>query len=69
MDYQSDWLRRVDPMFCCHEFYPNHGLDDLLGCAEADRVEIPASSPEAVRFARRLSPGATWVGELTPSSP
>jgi beta-galactosidase GanA len=24
-DYQSDWIRRVDPMYWCHEFYPNHG--------------------------------------------
>jgi len=24
-DYQSDWLRRVDPMYWCHEFYTNHG--------------------------------------------
>jgi hypothetical protein len=24
-DYQSDWLRRVDPAYWCHEFYPNHG--------------------------------------------
>jgi len=23
-DYQSDWLRRVDPEYWLHEFYPNH---------------------------------------------
>lgn len=23
-DYQSDWLRRVDPSYWCHEFYPNN---------------------------------------------
>ena len=23
-DYQSDWVRRVDPRYWCHEFYPNH---------------------------------------------
>jgi beta-galactosidase len=23
-DYQSDWLRRVDPSYWCHEFYTNH---------------------------------------------
>lgn len=22
-DYQSDWLRRIDPQYWCHEFYPN----------------------------------------------
>jgi beta-galactosidase len=22
---QSAWLRRVDPLYWCHEFYPNHG--------------------------------------------
>jgi beta-galactosidase GanA len=25
-DYISSWLRRVDPDYWCHEFYPNHGL-------------------------------------------
>jgi beta-galactosidase len=24
-DYQSDWLRRIDSMYWCHEFYPNRG--------------------------------------------
>ena len=24
-DYISDWIRRVDPSYWCHEFYPNHG--------------------------------------------
>jgi len=24
-DYQSDWIRRVDPSYWCHEFYTNHG--------------------------------------------
>jgi len=24
-DYLSDWVRRVDPLYWCHEFYPNHG--------------------------------------------
>jgi beta-galactosidase GanA len=23
-DYESDWLRRVDRLYWCHEFYPNH---------------------------------------------
>jgi len=23
-DFQSDWLRRVDPQYVIHEFYPNH---------------------------------------------
>lgn len=23
-EYQSSWLRRVDPLYWCHEFYPNH---------------------------------------------
>jgi beta-galactosidase GanA len=25
-DLQSDWVRRVDPSYWCHEFYPNHGM-------------------------------------------
>ncbi len=24
-ELQSSWLRRVDPSYWCHEFYPNHG--------------------------------------------
>jgi beta-galactosidase len=23
-DYESDWIRRVDPLYWCHEFYTNH---------------------------------------------
>ena len=23
LDYQFDWMRRVDPLYWCHEFYPN----------------------------------------------
>ncbi len=24
-EYQSSWMRRIDPAYWCHEFYPNHG--------------------------------------------
>ena len=80
----ADWLRAyvrgggtliVEFPFACRDdntwvssARPNHGLDDLLGCVETDRVVIPPAGPEAVRFARRLTLKARgWHIALRPT--
>jgi hypothetical protein len=79
----ADWLRDyvrqggrliVEYPFACRDentwvakTRPNHGLEDLLGCAEGDRTIIDAKQPEIVALGDGLSFTAQgWRTELKP---